>query len=87
LFNIVEITGYAARTQSHKDKSALGPFIIQSVLLLVAPALFAASIYMTLGRLILLLDGEKYALIKKTWLTKIFVLGDIMSFMVQSGGM
>ena len=59
---------------------------MQSLLLLVAPALFAASIYMVLGRIILLTDGEKNSLIRQKWLTKIFVAGDVLSFLVQSGG-
>ena len=60
---------------------------MQSVLLLVAPALIAASIYMVLGRIIVTIDGEKYSLIKKKWLTKIFVAGDVLSFLVLSVGM
>jgi hypothetical protein len=64
----------------------LGPFIIQSLLLLVAPALFAASIYIILGRVILLVDGERYSLIRQRWLTTIFVCGDVFSFLIQGGG-
>jgi hypothetical protein len=59
---------------------------MQSILLLVAPALFAASIYIILGRIILLTDGERHSLIRQKWLTKIFVAGDVLSFLVQSGG-
>ncbi|KAF2731159.1 RTA1 like protein [Polyplosphaeria fusca] len=59
---------------------------MQSLLLLLAPALFAASIYMVLGRIILLTDGEKFSLIRRTWLTKIFVGGDVLSFLLQSTG-
>ena len=64
----------------------LGPFILQSLLLLVAPALYAASIYMMLGRIILLTDGEQHSMIRKRWLTKIFVAGDVASFMMQGAG-
>jgi len=60
---------------------------MQSVTLLVAPALFAASVYMILGRIILLTQSEAYSPIKARWLTKIFVFGDVFSFLVQSGGM
>jgi len=59
---------------------------MQTLLLLVAPALFAASIYMSLGRIILLVDGEEYAIIKKKWLTKFFVCGDVFSFCIQAAG-
>lgn len=53
---------------------------------LVAPALFAASIYMELGRLVVVLHAERYSLIRPKWMTKIFVLGDVLSFLLQSGG-
>ncbi|KAF9766606.1 hypothetical protein IL306_000957 [Fusarium sp. DS 682] len=59
---------------------------MQSVLILIAPALFAASIYMILGRIILLTEGEHHSLIRRKWLTKIFVFGDVASFMLQSSG-
>lgn len=59
---------------------------MQSLLLLIAPALFAASIYIVLGRIILLVDGEQHSLIRQNWLTKVFVTGDVISFLVQAGG-
>ena len=59
---------------------------MQSILLLLGPALFAASIYMILGRLIVLLDADHLSLIRTKWLTKVFVLGDVLSFLAQSGG-
>lgn len=59
---------------------------MQSVLLLVAPALFAASIYMELGRIVLMVDGERSLFIRRTWLTKLFVAGDVLSFLMQSSG-
>lgn len=65
----------------------LGPYVTQSVLLLVAPALFAASIYMYLGRIIRLVRGEKYSVIRVSWMTKIFVAGDVLSFLMQASGM
>ncbi|RSM00027.1 hypothetical protein CEP52_009403 [Fusarium oligoseptatum] len=46
----------------------------------------AASIYMILGRIILLLEGEKYALVKQRWLTKLFVCGDLLSILLQGAG-
>lgn len=61
-------------------------YSIQAILILVAPALFAASIYMELGRIILLTDAEKHSIIPKKWLTKIFVCGDVISFCMQAAG-
>ena len=64
----------------------LGPYIVDTILVLVAPALFAATIYMQLGRIIQLTEGEPYSIVRQSWLTKIFVGGDILSFLMQSGG-
>jgi hypothetical protein len=41
---------------------------------------------MSLGRIIELVDGEKHAIIKRRWLTKIFVCGDVICFLLLAGG-
>lgn len=41
---------------------------------------------MVLGRLIRLVDGEAHSPIRTKWLTPIFVTGDVISFLAQSGG-
>jgi hypothetical protein len=61
------------------------PYSIQSVFLLLGPTLFAASVYMALGRIIRCVRAEKYSLIRINWLTKVFVMGDVLSFLVQGG--
>jgi hypothetical protein len=83
---VVEIGGYIDRAIAHSHQQSIPIYIVQIILLLVAPALFAASIYMVLGRLILLTEGEKLAPIRARWLTKIFVVGDVLAFFVQSAG-
>ncbi|KAH7207924.1 RTA1 like protein-domain-containing protein [Fusarium redolens] len=89
LGGISEIAGYVGRAiNSTEDPGCwtLGPYVVQSVLLLIAPALMAASIYMILSRVILLTEGEVHAVIRRRWLTKIFVVGDIISIELQSAG-
>ncbi|RFN48485.1 hypothetical protein FIE12Z_7294 [Fusarium flagelliforme] len=85
---LFQLIGYAARCKSANETPnwTLGPYIIQSIFLLVAPALFAATIYMELGRIVLMIDGEGRVMISKKWMTKIFVTGDILSFFLQGGG-
>ncbi|KAM0123675.1 hypothetical protein ACHAO1_011242 [Botrytis cinerea] len=85
---LFQCIGYIGRAISHTQTPdwTLVPYLIQTLLLLVAPALFAASIYMELSRIIILADGESRAMLKKKWLTKIFVVGDVLSFFVQGGG-
>lgn len=59
---------------------------MQSVLILLAPPLYAASIYMVLGRTVTYLNAEDLSLVRVRWLTKIFVSGDVFSFFLQSAG-
>lgn len=60
--------------------------MMQQLLLLIAPALFAASIYMILGRLIRTLRAEHLAIVRAAWITRVFVAGDILSFVLQGTG-
>ena len=82
----VEIIGYIARAVSYKDTADLVPYSVQSVFILLGPVLFAASVYMTLGRIIRSTGGEKYSLIPVKWLTVTFVSSDVISFLVQGTG-
>lgn len=80
------MVGYAARAVAEHKTEQLMPYVIQSVFILVSPALFAASVYMVLGRVIRSVRGEAHSVIPVKWLTKIFVAGDVVSFMVQASG-
>ncbi|OHF00925.1 hypothetical protein CORC01_03753 [Colletotrichum orchidophilum] len=62
------------------------PLIIQALLPLLAPALYAASIYMLLGRIIDSLEADHLSLILVRWMTKILVFGDVFSFAFQCIG-
>ena len=82
-----EVIGFTGRFFSVKnDISILGPYIVQAIFILIAPALFAASIYIVLGRIILMVDGERYSWIRQRHLTAAFVMGDLLSFQFQSNG-
>ncbi|KAF7554645.1 hypothetical protein G7Z17_g2780 [Cylindrodendrum hubeiense] len=83
---ILELVGYAARAVARDKTERLMPYVIQSTFILVAPALFAASIYMILGRLIRTLGATSLSIIPVKWLTKIFVCGDIAAFVIQASG-
>lgn len=87
-YSTVEIIGYINRAiaSTQTPDWTLGPFIAATLTLLLAPALYAASIYMELGRIIRAVDGEHQCIIRLRWLTKIFVTGDVFSFLVQSAG-
>lgn len=82
----VEVIGYVARAAAPDRTDNLILYILQSIFILVAPALFAASVYMVLSRLARAVHGERHLVIRPRWLTRVFVLGDVFSFLVQSGG-
>ncbi|OAQ98542.1 hypothetical protein LLEC1_04166 [Akanthomyces lecanii] len=82
---LFETSGYIMRALDTKAASKL-LFINQTSVILLAPALYAASIYMILKRVIILLDAQAYSLIRVQWLTRVFVGGDVVSFLLQGAG-
>jgi hypothetical protein len=85
----VEAIGYGGRAVNASEDSgqwSKGPYIIQALLLLLGPPFYAASIYMVLGRLIRLLEADKYSMVRLKWLTKIFLFGDVASILAQGMG-
>ncbi|KAF7594394.1 hypothetical protein BBP40_009375 [Aspergillus hancockii] len=83
-----ETIGYIGRVLSAIESPdwKIGPYVMQSTLLLVAPALYAASIYMELDRIIHLVKGISLSIIRVNWITKLFVAGDVLSFLMQTSG-
>ncbi|EIT76740.1 hypothetical protein AO1008_06794 [Aspergillus oryzae 100-8] len=80
---IFEVIGYGARAAAYNRTGEIMPYCIQNVFILLGPVLFAASVYMTLGRIIRSVRAEHHSLIRVGWLTKVFVLGDVLSFVIQ----
>ncbi|KAL4747097.1 hypothetical protein BDW72DRAFT_197094 [Aspergillus terricola var. indicus] len=83
---LFEVIGFGARAACTDNTGELIPYSIQSVFILLGPVLYAASVYMVLARLIRSVGAEKYSLIRITRVTKTFVTGDIVSFLVQGSG-
>lgn len=85
---LIEAVGFGARIASgiEAPNFTLGPYIVQALLILITPALLAATVYMILGYIILAANGETHSMICKKFLTKLFVCGDFFSFMIQSSG-
>ncbi|KAF2466141.1 RTA1-domain-containing protein [Lindgomyces ingoldianus] len=83
---IFEVIGYAARAYGNSHPYAQSPFLIQAILILLAPILFAASIYMFLSRIIFATGYASYSMMRPKWLTITFVGSDIFCFFVQMVG-
>ncbi|KAK2756929.1 hypothetical protein FQN54_004897 [Arachnomyces sp. PD_36] len=84
---ICETFGFYGRAWSSRDPKNMKPFVLQSFLILGGPVFLAATIYMSLGRLITSLDGSGHAIIRPRWITKLFLLGDILCFCSQFTGL
>ncbi|KAH8598640.1 RTA1 like protein-domain-containing protein [Bisporella sp. PMI_857] len=79
------LVGYAARSinASQTPDWVLVPFLIQTLVPMLGPAPFTASTYVVLGRIIRFVDAEHLSFKSTRSLTKIFVSGDVLSFLVQ----
>lgn len=80
------MVGFAGRAAAHNNTGDIIPYSIQSVFILLGPILFAATVYMTLGRLIRRVHAEQHSPIRVNWLTRVFVSGDVLSFLLQGTG-
>ena len=86
LMNSVMTGGYGVRYLSAKSPNTTMLYAGQSLLILLPPSLYAATIYMIYGRLVLFVNAPSASIIRPTRVTKIFVLGDVLSFFIQAGG-
>ena len=82
----IESVGYGMRYMSANDADKFMPYILESVFVLVAPALYAATIYMVFGQMLQYLRCTKLSIVPARWSTTIFVMGDVFSFCVQGAG-
>lgn len=78
--------GYTMRYLSAKDTSSIMLYAQQSLFIVLPPSLYAATMYMIFGRLVLFVNNPSASLIRPTRITKIFVVGDVISFLMQAGG-
>jgi hypothetical protein len=78
--------GYIFRYFSAGTPDSLGLYIGQSLCIILPPSLYAATIYMIFGRLVVFVDSPEASLIRPTRVTKIFVCGDVLAFLMQAGG-
>jgi hypothetical protein len=81
-----EVLGYFFRALAWNATNSLAIYIIQSLFLLLPPVFFAATLYMVYSRLVRAIGGEKCSLISIRWTTRLFVIGDIITFNIQSNG-
>ncbi|GKT63406.1 RTA1 domain-containing protein [Colletotrichum tofieldiae] len=86
LGGIGEAFGYYGRAKAHEDPTQVGPFILQNLLILGSPPLFAATIYMSLGRIITALDLRRHVSISPRIMAFFYVVVDVGCFVTQVFG-
>ncbi|KAL2072024.1 hypothetical protein VTL71DRAFT_11367 [Oculimacula yallundae] len=86
LGGVAETFGYYGRALASDNPTKAGPFIQQNLLILVATPFLAASVYMSLGRMVGCLNAQRYSIINMRWLTPIYVLIDIACIVSQFVG-
>jgi hypothetical protein len=60
-------------------------FSVQNSFTLLGPTLMAATVYMIFGRLARAMHAENHSIVRVSLLTKLFVGGDVLAFVVQGG--
>ncbi|KAL4882403.1 RTA-like protein [Aspergillus karnatakaensis] len=78
--------GYIFRLISARSPDSLVAYICQSMFIILPPSLYAATIYMTYGRIVTYVGKPHLSVIKSQKVTKIFVLGDTAAFLLQLAG-
>ncbi|KAK2627769.1 hypothetical protein QTJ16_002415 [Diplocarpon rosae] len=78
--------GYVVRYLSAQSPDRASLYAAQSLLLLLPPSLFAATLYMTYGRIVMLVKKTDASVIRPERVTGIFVVGDLLAFSVQLAG-
>lgn len=83
---VMLVGGYATRLVVRTNLYNIPIYAVSTLLILLPPSLFAASIYMCFGRLLLFLNQTSVSLVNVHWVTKTFLMGDVISFMCQGAG-
>lgn len=82
---LMECIGYIGRILNHYDNTQLDAYIMQSLLLLIAPAFLAASCYMIFTDVLRHIFNDNLSK-RYNYLTKFYVFGDVLSILFQGAG-
>lgn len=82
----MEAAGYYFRSVAHNNERQIGTYIIQYLMIFVAPPMIAAMIYMSPGRILRALQAKDCSIFSPRWQTKLFVLIDTVCFATQFAG-
>ena len=80
------MAGYISRIVCQYNLENLNAYIAMTLFLLLAPIFYAISMYSLLGKIIQYIEANQLIPIRPTRITCIFVIGDIISLIMQSTG-
>ncbi|CAE6472591.1 unnamed protein product, partial [Rhizoctonia solani] len=69
-----------------EDMGNVMKYATMNLVILLSPCAFIAGVYMLLGRLAIHLDAAEFLLIRPNILTKVFVISDVGTFLMQATG-
>jgi hypothetical protein len=78
--------GYIFRLMSARNPDSLVPYIGQSMFIILPPSLYAATVYMIYGRIVMFVGKPDLSVVAPRKVTKIFVSGDTAAFLLQLSG-
>ncbi|EMD40747.1 hypothetical protein CERSUDRAFT_111327 [Gelatoporia subvermispora B] len=78
--------GFVVRFALHSNPDSKGVYIIFELLNVLSPCAFIATEYMVLGRLAGYLDCRQHLLIAPNKIARVFVISDVVTFLIQAGG-
>ncbi|KAK6524707.1 hypothetical protein TWF281_011607 [Arthrobotrys megalospora] len=80
---IFQVIGYGIRIYCYWHTESIVFYALQTSFIILAPVLYAVSIYMVLRRLIRSINGDRFSIVPVRWLTWIFVTGDFIALNIQ----
>ncbi|THZ98569.1 RTA1 like protein [Aureobasidium pullulans] len=78
--------GYVLRTLSVLHPNNIALYALQNIFILLPPSLYAATLYMTYSRLVVLVDEPQASILRPQMVTNFFVCIDMFSFLATAGG-
>ncbi|CZT21713.1 related to RTM1 protein [Ramularia collo-cygni] len=83
---MMETFGYYGRFWLSQEPGNFKAYVLYDLLVLPAPIFLAATLYMSLSRIIQILDADELSPIRPKLMSKLFVIFDVLCFLVQISG-
>ena len=82
----VQVLGFSVRLVCYWHTESIALYAVQGCLIVLAPVLYSASVYLALGRLISSTNGDEHSLIRPRRLSRLFIWSDWVALNLQGNG-